>query len=172
MTVGEWDQRQLCPDGGCVGVIKSDGTCSVCGRVAPNWGDERTRGLVPPEVAADADADDPDDDADDDGDDAGDDGLAMQHVDVDGDGEPAATADGDWPERELCSDGACIGVIGSDGRCKVCGKPGAEPVPPEPVLADAHAADAPANGPADVAAPPAPAAPEAAMKSLDPEPKS
>ena len=26
-------------------------------------------------------------------------------------------------ERILCSDGNCIGVIGSDGLCKECGKP-------------------------------------------------
>jgi hypothetical protein len=25
--------------------------------------------------------------------------------------------------RVLCSDGSCIGVVGPDGRCKVCGKP-------------------------------------------------
>jgi len=29
----------------------------------------------------------------------------------------------DWGQRILCSDGNCIGVIGPDGRCKVCGKP-------------------------------------------------
>ena len=29
----EWDQRQLCPDGSCVGVIGDDGTCKVCGRL-------------------------------------------------------------------------------------------------------------------------------------------
>jgi hypothetical protein len=29
----------------------------------------------------------------------------------------------DWDNRVLCSDGNCIGVIGSDGRCKECGKP-------------------------------------------------
>ena len=29
----------------------------------------------------------------------------------------------DWENRKLCSDGNCIGVIGSDGRCKECGKP-------------------------------------------------
>jgi hypothetical protein len=32
-------------------------------------------------------------------------------------------ADPDWENRVLCSDGNCIGVIGPDGRCKVCGKP-------------------------------------------------
>lgn len=29
----------------------------------------------------------------------------------------------DFSERVLCSDGACIGVIGENGVCKVCGKP-------------------------------------------------
>jgi hypothetical protein len=28
-----------------------------------------------------------------------------------------------WDRRVLCSDGNCIGVIGNDGRCKLCGKP-------------------------------------------------
>lgn len=28
----------------------------------------------------------------------------------------------DWEHRILCNDGNCIGVIGMDGRCKVCGK--------------------------------------------------
>lgn len=29
----------------------------------------------------------------------------------------------EWERRILCSDGNCIGVIGADGCCKVCGKP-------------------------------------------------
>jgi hypothetical protein len=35
-------------------------------------------------------------------------------------------------DRILCSDGACIGLVGPDGRCKVCGKEylGDEPLPP------------------------------------------
>lgn len=37
--------------------------------------------------------------------------------------EDAAGFDPD--KREMCPDGMCIGVIGPDGRCKVCGKPGA-----------------------------------------------
>ena len=39
-----------------------------------------------------------------------------------GDAEPEFDAAG----RELCPDGACVGVIGPDGRCKECGTP-AEP---------------------------------------------
>jgi hypothetical protein len=29
--------------------------------------------------------------------------------------------DQDWELRQLCPDDACVGVLGSDGRCKVCG---------------------------------------------------
>ena len=28
-----------------------------------------------------------------------------------------------FKNRALCSDGNCVGVIGPDGKCKVCGKP-------------------------------------------------
>jgi hypothetical protein len=28
----------------------------------------------------------------------------------------------DWERRLLCSDGSCIGIIGTDGRCKECGE--------------------------------------------------
>ena len=46
MSVDEWDYREVCPDGGCVGVIGADGTCKVCGRVSPTWDNERERGMV------------------------------------------------------------------------------------------------------------------------------
>jgi hypothetical protein len=41
----------------------------------------------------------------------------------DGDDEVSSddAADGEEDDRKLCPDGACIGLIGSDGRCKVCG---------------------------------------------------
>src|ERR1700742_3148381 len=104
MTVGEWDQPQLCPDGSCVGLIGPEGTCNVCGRVAPNWGDERNRGLIAPDpaVAEGEDEEDEvvDDDEADDGDENADDGDESAD---DGDIEPAVgEGDGAWPERELC----------------------------------------------------------------------
>ena len=38
--------------------------------------------------------------------------------------EETAEGDGDdWSNRRLCPDGNCIGVIGSDGKCKECGRP-------------------------------------------------
>ena len=110
MSVEKWDQRQLCPDGACIGVIDDSGTCTVCGRVAPNWGEERTRGLR---------------------DESGPIVTAEKPRDPIEPGAPAAIGrPPDWSHRQLCSDGACIGVIGSDGRCKVCGR-AADGSPPE-----------------------------------------
>src|SRR5215212_8490263 len=86
------DDRMLCPDGACVGVIGPDGTCKVCGRAAQNWGDERKRGLIDP-------PDDEDDDEDDDADDAGDD-----LDDVSGDDGLAAHGDGDGESRDAGAD--------------------------------------------------------------------
>jgi hypothetical protein len=34
----------------------------------------------------------------------------------------SSPSDIDWKNRILCSDGNCIGVIGSDGLCKECGQ--------------------------------------------------
>jgi hypothetical protein len=55
-------------------------------------------------------------------------------------------SDLDLDDRTLCPDGACIGVIGADGRCKVCGRSedGAAPVEVEaaaPADADADSFD-------------------------------
>jgi len=151
MAVGEWDQRQLCSDGGCVGIIGPDGTCKVCGRAAQNWGDERKRGLIEPAddevAAAEHEDDEEDDEVDDQGadqlddDEVEDDGVDDLHDEddeeedededdaEDGDGIAASTsapalaaAPPDWGTRRLCPDGSCIGLIGDDGRCKVCGR--------------------------------------------------
>jgi hypothetical protein len=92
----DWEQRQLCPDGGCVGLIGGDGTCKVCGRAAPGWGDERARGL-----RDEAEAD-----------------VELEKAIVVA--EPSGPED--FEDRALCPDGACIGLIGDDGACRVCGK--------------------------------------------------
>jgi hypothetical protein len=103
VAVEEWDRRQLCPDGGCTGIINSTGVCGTCGRAAPNWGDERKRGLRNPTDAPPIVKDDDD--------------IAPS--------APAALgAMADWGTRRLCSDGGCIGVIGANNKCKTCGKPG------------------------------------------------
>ena len=109
----DWENRVLCPDEACIGVIGPDGRCKECGLVyegelptTRNASDESPNPAPTETTEADetprpghvADGED-DADADDD-------------------------ADGDeWQRRTLCSDESCIGVIGSDGRCKECGKP-------------------------------------------------
>ena len=163
MAVGEWDERQLCPDGACVGVIGPDGTCKVCGRAALNWGDERKRGLIEPPDDEPAAADDGDDDDDEDDDLAASDGSddGADHDDDDDEDEDDDSDDDDrdddpaaseppagWTSRQLCADGSCIGVIGPDGRCKVCGRTAAGDLPAGPAqdgvaAPGAHVAGAP-----------------------------
>jgi len=90
--------RRLCPDGACIGVIGSDGKCRVCGRAA--------------DAAADADTDDDADwDAESESDSEAESGSETES-------DPESAFD---PDRKLCPDGACIGLIGEDGRCNVCG---------------------------------------------------
>ena len=138
MAVGEWDERQLCPDGSCVGVIGDNGHCKVCNRVATNWGNERDRGLRaksatdapivgddelgPDEEWDDEDEGDEEDDHADDDDTEGNE-EAEKLAELDPSTPSLIGAPAEWTKRILCSDGACIGVIGADGRCKVCGKP-------------------------------------------------
>lgn len=121
MSVDEWDYREVCPDGGCVGVIGADGTCKVCGRVSPTWGNERERGMVvdgadpDQDPAGDDEEDDDEDwDDDDDGDDDADPEAALA--------PEASVEEHEWSRRKLCPDGACVGVIGANGVCSVCGK--------------------------------------------------
>ncbi|CAN5193215.1 hypothetical protein BH11MYX1_BH11MYX1_56780 [soil metagenome] len=116
MTVDEWDYREVCQDGACTGVIGPDGRCKACGRVSPAWNNERERGLV---EAAPGDSDEPGDEAD-----AELGAEADQPDERDAALAPeASTDDHEWSRRVLCSDGACVGVIGPTGFCTVCGKP-------------------------------------------------
>ena len=116
MSEGKFDShRRLCPDGACIGVIGDDGRCRVCGRAAAGGAkDAAPAGFV---AAGSEDAQDHDD--------GGDDGAADQsrHGDTDADARTAApTGAGFDPNRRLCPDGSCIGVIGADGVCTVCGQ--------------------------------------------------
>jgi hypothetical protein len=52
------------------------------------------------------------------------------------DDDQTPLTDDEWERRELCPDESCIGVIGPDGRCKECGRPGKGPVT-TPVPTDA-----------------------------------
>ena len=122
----DWDQRILCSDESCIGVIGPDGRCKECGLPYAGGPSENIE-----QTPADADFEDAveDEDADED----------MEEFSVDEDAEEFSEdedaeefsededaetiTDLDWEQRTLCSDESCIGVIGPDGRCKECGKP-------------------------------------------------
>ena len=91
-------RRRLCPDGNCVGIVGVDGKCAVCG-----IGDSGEAGSPAPN---------PD----------------MNEASDAGDAAPSEPGSEDQssdfdPNRRLCSDDACVGVLGEDNRCRLCGKP-------------------------------------------------
>ena len=106
----DWDNRILCGDGNCIGVIGPDGRCNECGK---KYEDSL------PEAGA-ADKEDLSAGEDSPGETADIDAQPQSSADITA-GEK--TESDDWANRKLCNDGNCIGVIGPDGRCKECGKP-------------------------------------------------
>jgi len=107
----DWDNRVLCSDGNCIGVIGTDGNCKECGRPYEGklpWTIESRQSEPSPEFSDHSDS-----------------SIEEEETVVDTaiDTDEKTQDDSDWESRKLCSDGNCIGVIGTDGRCKECGKP-------------------------------------------------
>jgi hypothetical protein len=104
----EWEERTLCSDESCIGIIGADGRCNECGK--PHTGDpvvededpDEDPTLVPDKLLDKIDADE---------------------MDGDLDMDDPEEGDSHWADRILCRDDNCIGIIGPDGRCKECGKP-------------------------------------------------
>ena len=90
----DWENRILCSDENCIGVIGPDGRCKECGKPYKE---------LPSAEMDMAQSDSP----------------AQEDLDE----QPASQFDDTWENRTLCGDESCIGVIGPDGRCKECGKP-------------------------------------------------
>lgn len=94
------EDRILCEDDTCIGLIGPDGKCKICGRIyegtapLPRENDnietsEETESLAK---------------------------YATQE-------EPSTDSNSfDEEERVLCPDDTCIGIIGPDGKCGTCGK--------------------------------------------------
>ena len=93
----DWEKRTLCSDESCIGIIGADGNCKECGKVY--------EGNLPTGYST----------------------KGVQKAKIEKQ-EPIssgdASSDDDWDKRVLCSDEACIGTIGPDGKCRECGKPG------------------------------------------------
>lgn len=96
------DNRILCSDGSCIGVIGDDGKCKVCGLIYD--GDDP---MPPPKsdpLAAPVDA-------------------LESKPPIGGDtGEMGGGLGDDPEERVCCGDELCVGILGPDGRCGMCGK--------------------------------------------------
>lgn len=106
----DWDNRILCSDDSCIGVIGPDGHCKECGK--------KYEGTLPETIASDKESQSPWEDE------------SRARADIDSQPQPSAgitseeeTQSDGWANRQLCSDGNCIGIIGPDGRCTECGKP-------------------------------------------------
>jgi len=109
----EWEERTLCSDEACIGIIGPDGRCKECGKPyagKPAGADDENESLDDLSLAPDPLLDSNDEDGD---------GLDDDLDDIDTDDEE----DAHWEDRILCRDESCIGVIGPDGRCKECGLP-------------------------------------------------
>jgi hypothetical protein len=132
--VSAWNERRLCVDGACVGLIGDDGVCKVCRKPADGGEpvpaehededeDEEEEEDEDDELAAGDDGEDEEDgeEGEDDEDEDDDDEVAQDDDEDDEDDDEDDEEAGD-EKRTLCTDGACVGVIGDDGKCKVCGK--------------------------------------------------
>lgn len=114
-----FDERSLCPDGACLGVVEENGRCSVCGKFDKKVGmgtkdssgkkaeeaeeEESYRGRS---IKEDVKTEEED--------------IGAEDLKI----EPYASGgSGFEPDRKVCSDGSCIGIIGKNGTCKECGKP-------------------------------------------------
>jgi len=94
------DDRVLCADDACIGLIGPDGKCKVCG--LEYTGDEplpTADGELRPSTEAPVET-----------------GAAVSS-------DLRASAP-DPDERVCCGDEACVGIIGADGKCGTCGRPG------------------------------------------------
>jgi len=109
----EWEQRKLCRDESCIGVIGPDGRCKECGlpfEEGPSDGiveEPAMENLEEYETEEESEESETEEELE----------------DVEENGEEKFDLGLEWEQRTLCSDESCIGVIGPDGRCKECGKP-------------------------------------------------
>ena len=103
----DWENRRLCSDDSCIGVIGSDNRCRVCGLLDTKTTADSDRSSHSSSTVQEEAKEEP---------------FAEEQApepEVSGDAEDTA-----WEDRKLCSDESCIGTIGPDGRCSICGQTG------------------------------------------------
>jgi len=93
----DWENRRLCSDDSCIGIIGADGRCRVCGLLDPNSPGDPDLSTSSSAVKDEPRREPPSE-------------------------EPVPESqDSRWEDRKLCGDDSCIGTIGTDGRCNICG---------------------------------------------------
>ncbi|MDP2646675.1 MAG: hypothetical protein Q8P24_17180 [Desulfobacterales bacterium] len=100
----DWENRTLCSDESCIGIIGPDGPCQECGQPSA---DKASGNDVQAEAVSVPSEDQ----------------VQLQEKPVEEEAADDPAEDINWENRTLCSDESCIGVIGPDGRCQECGKP-------------------------------------------------
>jgi hypothetical protein len=100
----EWERRVLCRDESCIGIIGPDGRCKECGLL--NKASFSENGLESGDGTSDG-LNEPND--------------LYEPEPLEND-DSQIISDEEWAQRKLCEDESCIGTIGSDGRCKECGR--------------------------------------------------
>lgn len=107
----DWENRVLCSDGNCIGIIGLDGRCKECSKPYEGklpWQIKSVPKEPDPEAVPTEDSRSFED---------------KPATEVADNIDEKSHEENDWENRRLCSDGNCIGVIGPDDRCKECGKP-------------------------------------------------
>jgi hypothetical protein len=97
---GDEQERVPCLDGNCVGSMGEDGRCRLCGKAGPSAA-ARTQGE--PQAVEEPLEEEGED-------------LLSPEEDEDEEG-----FHDDEPDRVLCADDSCVGSVGEDGYCRVCG---------------------------------------------------
>lgn len=100
----EWENRILCSDESCIGVIGPDGRCKECGLTYKGELPVRSESTPPGHKTDQREIGD------------------IEDIKTGDEEDEASASDDEWSQRTLCSDEGCIGVIGPDGRCKECGR--------------------------------------------------
>ena len=107
-----WENRKLCSDPACIGVIGNNGQCKECGKPYDGEVFEDSPFAEPePDSEFGSETDEIVEEP------------AEEYEETEAVDDGESVTDDDWANRKLCSDPACIGVIGADGQCKECGKP-------------------------------------------------
>jgi hypothetical protein len=103
----DWEARTLCSNESCIGVIGLDGKCTECGKSYDGTLNKATPCADGAPGGTDVNA------------------LPDQEITKDS-ASVDIVSDEEWEKRVLCGDESCIGVIGHDGKCTECGKPGSK----------------------------------------------